>query len=752
VSQSARSPALGYGLAVAVSLLAVALNHVLTPLIDPNRLPPFLAAVMVAAWYGGLGPGIAALTLTAVANDWFFSGPGVFLGSVSELARDLLYVLSAGLIVVLATALRRARERAAGAADEARRHVESLRESDRTLRALLDSVRDYAIVKLDVDGRILSWSPGAVRIFGYAEAEVVGRHVSAVYPPDAEIDIAVLLRAASEAGRVATQGWRVRKDGTRFWSDVVVTPSRDEAGRLQGFWGISRDITERKGVEDAMRASETKFRKLLELAPDAIVIVDDAGRMVLVNTQAQQLFGYTEDDMVGQPVEMLLPEAARATHHRHRADYMEQPRTRPMGVGLDLAGRRKDGTTFPVEISLSPMPSEDGTLVMSAIRDVTERRRAEASVRASESKFRKLLELAPDAIVIVDARGHMVLVNTQAQRLFGYTETEMLGQPVEILLPDAARGGHYAHRARYEAAPRTRPMGAGLDLAGRRKDGTTFPVEISLAPMPSEDGPLVMSAIRDVTDRKAVEARVSDLNADLERRVAELAAVNKELESFSYSVSHDLRAPLRSIDGFSQALLEEYGDVLTGEGQDYLKRVRAATQRMGELIDDLLNLARVTRREMRREPVDLSAIARSIVAQLEKNDPGRRVDIAICDGLVGWGDPHLLRLVLENLLGNAWKFTGRQPAPRIEFGMDRRNGTPVYYVRDNGVGFDMAYSFKLFGAFQRLHAMREFPGTGIGLATVQRVINRHGGRVWADAQLGKGATFHFTLQEGADRG
>jgi PAS domain S-box-containing protein len=369
----------------------------------------------------------------------------------------------------------------------------------------------------------------------------------------------------------------------------------------------------------------------------------------------------------------------------------------------------------------------------------------EELMRAGEAKFRGLLDSAPDGIVIVDGQGFIVLVNSQAQRMFGFTTEELLGQPVEILLPEAARGRHAAHREAYGANPTTRPMGMGIELSGRRKDGSEFPVEISLSPLRTKDGLLITSDIRDISERKRVEAQVGALNENLARRVTELAAVNRELEAFSYSVSHDLRAPLRSIDGFSQALLEEYGDRLDTTGEDYLRRVRSAARRMGELIDDLLDLSRVTRREMRHELVDLSALARAVMAELQKSDPARPVKVVIADGLVAAGDAQLLRLVLENLLGNAWKFTSKQPAPRIELGAFDRDGHRVFFVRDNGVGFDMAYAHKLFGAFQRLHGMTEFPGTGIGLATVQRIIHRHGGEVWAEAEVGRGATFSFTL-------
>jgi signal transduction histidine kinase len=231
----------------------------------------------------------------------------------------------------------------------------------------------------------------------------------------------------------------------------------------------------------------------------------------------------------------------------------------------------------------------------------------------------------------------------------------------------------------------------------------------------------------------------------LEARVQELNAVNRELEAFSYSVSHDLRAPLRAIDGFSQVLLEDHGERLGDTGRDALGRVRAAAARMARLIDDMLKLSRVTRADLQPAPVDLSETARGVVAELARREPGRRVDTRIADGVVVEGDPALLQLVLENLLDNAFKFTSKTREARVEFGVERQNGGPVYYVRDNGAGFDAAYAHKLFGAFQRLHSEAEFPGTGIGLATVQRIIHRHGGRVWAEGAVDRGATFRFTL-------
>src|SRR5881394_3571462 len=370
---------------------------------------------------------------------------------------------------------------------------------------------------------------------------------------------------------------------------------------------------------------------------------------------------------------------------------------------------------------------------------------AEEKVRASEEKLRALADTAKDAIISADSRGNIIYFNPGAEHIFGSPASRVIGQPLTLLMPERFHSAFWRGLERFLSKGEAHAIGTTVEFAGRTLDGCEFPLELSLATWKTGEGIFFTAIIRDITRRKRAEEKINTLNEDLKRRSAELEAANKELKTFAYSVSHDLRAPLRAIDGFSRALVDHCWEKLDPRSRNDLQRVRAASQRMGQLIDDMLALSRVTRSEMRCTGVDLSALAESILAELQKNQPERRAEFFIAPKLMVNADANLLRIALENLLGNAWKFTSKRPKAQIELGATSHNGKPAYFVRDNGAGFDMAYAGKLFGAFQRLHSGDEFEGTGIGLATVQRIVNRHGGRVWAEGKVNQGATFYFTL-------
>ena len=385
------------------------------------------------------------------------------------------------------------------------------------------------------------------------------------------------------------------------------------------------------------------------------------------------------------------------------------------------------------------------SVVATQLGSVIQRKKAEEQGLAASLYARNLIEASLDPLVTISSEGKIMDVNKATEIITGVPRERLIGTDFSNYFtePENARKGY--QQVFSDGYVRDYP------LIIRNISGNTIEVIYNAVVYRDEHGQIlgVFAAARDISQIKQAEKEIRKLNAELEQRVIErviqLEAANKELEAFSYSVSHDLRAPLRSIDGFSQALLEDYGGVLDMQGKDYLTRVRSASQRMSQLIDDMLVLSRVTRCEMKRSDVDLSALANMISAELLKTQPQRQTEFNIAPGLVVNGDAELLRSMLENLLGNAWKFTSNHHNAKIEFGVAELEGKLSYFVRDNGVGFDMAYASKLFQAFQRLHLQTEFPGTGIGLATVKRIINRHGGRIWAESEAGKGATFYFNL-------
>lgn len=351
--------------------------------------------------------------------------------------------------------------------------------------------------------------------------------------------------------------------------------------------------------------------------------------------------------------------------------------------------------------------------------------------------FRLAVEAAPNSMIVVQREGKIVLVNSQTEKIFGYKREELVGQKIEILIPHRFRGGHPALRRSFNAAPRSRPMGAGRDLFGLRKDGSEMPVEIGLSPIDPEEGLIVVSIV-DITQRKKAE--------ELSKEITRAEAAKKELEAFSYSVAHDLRAPLRHIDGFIQILQRRAADTLDARNRELLDKVSRAAKKMGVLIDELLAFSKTAAAEIQKAPVSLQAVVAGVIADSKEETLSRHVEWKLGPLPKADCDAGMIKIVLSNLIGNALKFTRAREQPVIEIGaLSERPHEVVVFVRDNGAGFDMKFVDKLFGVFQRLHPLADFDGTGIGLAHVRRIIAKHGGRTWAEGAVDKGATFYFSL-------
>lgn len=485
------------------------------------------------------------------------------------------------------------------------------------------------------------------------------------------------------------------------------------------------------------------YKQIFDNSQEALCVLDTAGNVRLANAAHAQIFGFTCEELEGEPVARLLgeePFAAIRTTLRERGTYEG-----------GMSGRSKAGVPLHLDISAFPIRDERGetTSLVLIFRDASERRLAEAVLRESEDKFKYFFEYSSIGKSLTLPSGE-TRVNEAFCKMLGYSPEELQGKTwQELTHPDDVD----LSQREIEKLLSGEVNAIRFNKRYLKKDGSPVWVDLNASLRRDETGkPLYfMTSLVDITKRMEAEAEILTLNAELEQRVnertAQLGAANRELEAFSYSVSHDLRSPLRGISAWSRALLEECGGCLDEQARTYVSRVRSEAQRMENLIDDLLNLSRLARTDRHVARVDLSALAAAIASRLQETAAERQVEFVIEPGLVAAGDAHLLEIALTNLLDNAFKFSGKRPRARIVFGQTESEGQRVYFVRDNGAGFDQALAANLFGAFQRLHKTSEYPGTGIGLTIVQRIVHRHGGRIWAEAAVDRGATFSFTLGE-----
>ena len=742
---------LRYGAAV---LLAVAAQLFRIPLQHQQSIPftTYYPFIVLAAWYGGIGPGALCTLLCALETDYFSIPP---MGSFKILNPDYqlgicLFMLTGFGASLLFEQVRRARKA----------EQKTLRKEER-LRAHLQAIVDFsedAMLTRTSEGIITSWNRAAEKMFGYSVQEAVGRHFSMLIPPEElEKEKLILSRIRDGGMQRNREAIRMRKDGTRLTTLVSAAHIRDAKGEELGIVGLTRDISELKKVEEefALQAKELAAQKktlesIVEHSPTAIGLMRGKDFVYyLANPAYEQLQPGAE--IVGHSVQELWPESApEIIALFSKALETNQP------LHLKMVRRlvpQPDGQeSKPIWVNISYVPLKglrepDETDLLIVVNDMTTVKHSEDVLRDSEERTRLLIEHAPAALAMFDTSMRYLQCSRRWKTDYGLDWQKLDGRSHYEVFPEITEDWKAVHQRGLQGEV-VRSEGELF----RRADGSQQWIRWEVRPWRRGDGMVggIVIFSEDITIRKQFEDEMLRLNEVLEDRVrtrtAQLENSNRELESFAYSVSHDLRAPLRGIDGWTQALWEDYGDKLDAQARKYLDRVRIEAQRMGHLIDDLLHLSRVTRQPVKMGRVDLSSLAKTVAERIHEERPEQHIRFVIEPGVLVRGDERLLEIVLTNLLGNAAKFSSKKEESVVEFGLDP--GDPMrrtLFVRDNGAGFDMSYAGQLFAPFQRLHSTSEFPGTGIGLATVQRVVLKHGGTIRATAEPGAGATFTFTL-------
>jgi PAS domain S-box-containing protein len=607
-------------------------------------------------------------------------------------------------------------------------------------RGLLEAAPD-AMVVVNQGGDIVLLNLQAEKQFGYHRDELLGQKVTNIIPEGfAERLIADDLRSAEDASaqQIGTGIELIarRKDGGEFPIEIMLSPLNSAEGTL--VTAAIRNISVRKAAEMHLAQMEGKYRGLLEAAPDAMVVVSQGGDIALLNLQAEKQFGYRRDELLGQKVTNIIPvgfaERLIADDLRSTEDALAQQ----IGTGIELIGLRKDGGEFPIELMLSPLESAEGTLVTAAIRDISVRKAAETHLAQMEGRYRGLLEAAPDAMVVVNQGGEIVLVNVQAEKQFGYRRDELLGQKVTNIIPVGFAERLIADDLRSPEDASAQQIGTGIELIARRKDGSEFPIELMLSPLRNAEGILITAAIRDISVRK--KAAVVLL-----QKVDELNRSNEELGQFAYIASHDLQEPLRMVASYTQLLSRRYKGKLDAEADEFIAFAVDGASRMQRLIQDLLTYSRVASKGRALRHTSSEDALRHALANLRGSIEGSGALVTHDPLPAVLADEMQLTQLFQNLVGNAIKYQ-KSGIPHVHIAAVKNGDKKwIFAVKDDGIGIDPQYFERIFGMFQRLHKREEFSGTGIGLAICKKIVERHGGSIAVESELGHGTTFRFTL-------
>ncbi|MBC8095331.1 MAG: PAS domain S-box protein, partial [Akkermansiaceae bacterium] len=607
---------------------------------------------------------------------------------------------------------------------------------------------DDAIVGKTLAGIVTSWNKAAERMFGYTSREMVGSTIERITVPEAGGFEQQVLDTVRRGETSAFETQRLRKNGSRVDVSLTVSPIRAADGTIVGASSISRDITDRKLAERQLEESRARLSGVITSAMDAIISVDANQKITLFNAAAERMFRCTAEEAKNQSLETFIPERFRRDHGKHVQEFGQTGSTaRAMGHLRPLAGRRFNGEEFPIEASISHIEVGGEQIYTVILRDITERMNAQQSLERQARILGEQAQMLDLANVLArDLDNHIILWNTGMEQMYGWPRTETLGRdsheilktqspiPLKEIQAILTRDGHWEG-----------------ELIHTRKDGKAITVNSHWVLHRDPEGqPIaVLEVNTDITERKQAEREILRMNAVLEERVrertSELMAANQELEAFTYSVAHDLRAPLRHIDAFTKIIFDDFAADIPAEAHRYLQNIRKGSQNMNQLVDDLLNLARVGRQELKREITPLNPLVSEVILELRRDTDNRVIEWHVDALPTVEIDPGLIKQVFVNLLSNAVKYTRPRSKTVVEIGQRHVGDDMAFFVQDNGVGFNMKYSDKLFGVFQRLHRADEFEGTGVGLATVERIIRKHGGRIWAESELDKGATFYFTL-------